>query len=136
MVLVEATEEEEEVHATDVIVDDGVVLPPCIAFAPLPLPVPADGAKVSRERMPLLWIAGLGLDSLWLVFRFPSLSSSSSAAVSAAAVAVVSECSGLNLGAHSSTCTGIHISQDSRGLEWVASGSLGINGAGIPFVSR
>ena len=82
MVLVSAVQGEETVRVSDVVVDDGVVLPPCIAFAPLPLPVLAHSAALVCQRMPVLWIAGLGLDSLWLTFSFPSSSSSSSSSSS------------------------------------------------------
>ncbi len=87
--------EDDEVVVQDVVVGDGALLPPCIAFALLPVP------RYMTQRT-MLWIAGLGLDSLWLSFVFPSSSSSSSHPTAT----VTSECLGLNLGAHTSSCTG------------------------------
>jgi hypothetical protein len=105
-------QEEHELRVEDVVVDDGALLPPCVAFALVDTPCAAEraGAKV-----PLLWIAALGLDSLWLSLTFSSqalsLSSSSPLSLSLVSpqskVAVVRECPGLNLGAHASSCTGI-----------------------------
>jgi hypothetical protein len=86
-------------HVSDVVVDDGNVLPPCIAFTRVP---PYDPIAPC-SKMPLLWIAGLGLDSLWLSCTF---SSSAPASLSHTRVTVARECFELNLGAHSSACAG------------------------------
>ena len=101
-----------ELLSHNVTVEDGAVLPPCIAFTCLPSLLPSTSSATHLSRIPLLWIAGLGLDSLWMAFAFP-ISSSSSLPPKAAAdgwlsstVCVVRECAGLHLGAHSSSCTG------------------------------
>ncbi len=106
--------EGQAVHVTDVAVSDDVTLPPCVSLVRALPPGAACAASDACARMPLLWIAGLGLDSLWLSFTYPpssSLSSSSAAAAAAdaalpARVTVARECSGLNLGAHASSCAG------------------------------
>ncbi len=95
MVFVSAREDD-GLCASDVTVDDGALLSPCIALVRLPVPRAAYHAPHSHAPLlPLLWIAGLGLESLWLSLSLPSLR-----------VAVLRECSGLNLGAHASSCAG------------------------------
>ena len=129
MLLLTLGEGQEHVHVTDVIVGDDVTLPPCVALATA---MPSGAAALERRasaalegsasaalersvRVPLLWIAGLGLDSLWMSLTLPESSSSSSSPAAAAAAAaaavparvtVARECSGLNLGAHASSCLG------------------------------
>ena len=94
MVFVSAREED-GLCVSDVAVDDGALLPPCIALVRV-IPRAAQHPPHSPvPLLPLLWIAGLGLESLWLSLSLPSLR-----------VAVLRECSGLNLGAHASSCAG------------------------------